>query len=724
VSKKHRPAVPAVPPPPRLTWRLPWAGPLLLLWSAVALVFFWQARSFSIEGLLNSWDPVLFGSHLLHPYALKMLGALGVSLTTLAASLGIGHLLLRPLGIASTVTRLETFLFGTALGLGVVSVLTFAAGALHLWYPATFWTILAIAASLYACIRPAWPAEPKRPPGPASNGLWGVVVGALFLLFLFGGLMPEIFFDSLFYHLGFPNQYRLHHRLVDFPLIYANFTLALQMVWGFVLTLGNAVAVKLLHAALAVLLGLSCVAFARRYLSPGAGLLSAAILLSTPLLGYNATTAGMDVGWTFVQFLAAFSVVRALEADSLAWMRVAGLLTGFSAACKYPAMPYIPITMLLILWHRRSGEPRAWREILREQWHFALPALAMVAPYLLRNTLYHGNPLYPFGGLHWGHPAIEPGRWATFLGDAPQRQLRQEFASLGSATKFLLHPWFLTMQGASFSDFVGPLFLMLLPAVIFVRPATIPLRFFRRFGALLWLLWLLTTSTPRYGLPALALLVPVAAQALISLAGWRRAVAGIVALGLFVNLGWSYVLIYGSEGWRVIGGQMSEAEYLGSQRMAYPTPPFDAYAWMNAHLPGTAKILIAGEPRSLYLDRRAVPSAPYDPQPLYQYAQQSSAEAMAEAMRRDGVTHVFINLGEAVRTQQYRPFPFTAEEWRTFDTFWARSVELLWKSENLPPKELKALYVFRLLSPAEAATPHAAPGNPLARWNPTVPPAR
>ena len=60
------------------------------------------------------------------------------------------------------------------------------------------------------------------------------------MVFLFGSLSPEIFYDSLHYHLAVPNLYRLHHGIYNEPnFAYAGFVMSVQMVWGFALTLGN-----------------------------------------------------------------------------------------------------------------------------------------------------------------------------------------------------------------------------------------------------------------------------------------------------------------------------------------------------------------------------------------------------------------------------------------------------------------------------------------------------
>ncbi len=733
-TPKRSPEIPTA----ELDWRIaPLPASIICTgWGATVLYFFLQHHPFSLDNLLGTFEalsPLSFW----HAYLLKALSALAISAGLLWIMIEGGRQILWRMRLGDSMTAVEQVIFGGALGFGSISFFTFFVGAIHLWYPATFWSALGMA-SIFLLVerrrqtRVAAVIPAEKVPARVFWLTLLIITGALILA---GDLFPEIFFDSLFYHLGFPNLYRLNHRLVSYPQIYSNFIQLVQFVYGCAITIGNSLVPKLLHGATGLLLALSLIAFGQRYLRTGAGLISSALLLSTPLLGYNVTTAGMDVAWTYLQFVSVFALIRFLDQarpvpqpDAVApvaladqhrcWLILSGILAGLSASCKYPALPYIPLAALILLWQRRRVDHQPWSIILREEGLLIIPALAVVAPFLLRNLVFHGNPLYPFGGVHWGHPRIEPDNWLHFLGDAPQRQLRDEFKSWGAASHFILHPWFTTMEGVSLSDYVGPLFLILLVPLCLVRLKDLPSLILRRFAAGIWLLWLATTSTPRYGLPALALITPVLVNALLSLKRFRVVLLWMVGCGAVLNVVMFYFILFNMEGWRVLVGQLSEPAYLSETRGSYPPPPYEGLAWMNDHLPKEAVVMMIGDNRSYYTDRVMLPASVYDPQPIVDYSQASSGRAMAEALRRDHVTYLFLNLVEAVRTNGYGVFHWDRSSWNSLNEFWSHYVLLEWQTERPTGNNPKALYVYRILSETEAASPHAVPTNPFERWKP------
>jgi hypothetical protein len=90
---------------------------------------------------------------------------------------------------------------------------------------------------------------------------------------------------------------------------------------------------------------------------------------------------------------------------------------------------------------------------------------------------------------------------------------------------------------------------------------------------------------------------------------------------------------------------------------------------------------------------------------------------MARLLRGQGITHLFINFGEAVRTESYGLFPLDAQSWAVIDDFWHRYLRLVWVSYRPDPANLKGLFVFELL-PDSSEPSSPPPPNPLERWKP------
>jgi hypothetical protein len=686
-----------------------------MVWSAATLIAFLYnvpPNLGYVPLILDTWASI----SLFHFYTLKVLGGFAVAgflLWTMAQS---GRWILARWMPPEYWRRDELWASGLALGAGLASVVMMGLGGARLWLPGVIGGVVAITALSVIRFHYAGQAPVERPL--VWRNLWTLFAGLFAIVYLAGGAAPEIFYDSLHYHLAVPNLFRMNHRLFAIPtMLYSSFVMTVQMLYGLALTLGNTFTAKGMHLGFSVGLAVTFIALGRKLFGSRSGIFAALLFLSMPIVMINATTAGTDVAGTFFFMAATLMLVRALETGTLNSFRLAGALMGFAASCKYPAFVFIPVTLVVMAWHRR-GEGKAWREFLPELIHFTLFAALALAPVLLKNALLYHNPIYPFGGLRFGSPRVDPVDWTYFISDANARNLRGEFSSVENAWHFIAHPWFITMGN---SGTIGPLLLMGLPWLFAFRRPSSMVRTLRRLAGLLWLAWLLTSMVPRYGLPPMALCCLLMAEPLLETTGFFRRfiVLGAFAVGLLANLYLQNVVFLSSEGWRVIGGQLSEDAYLGRMHATYPTPPYDALVWMNQHLPDNAVVLFAGESRSFYLERRSIPSSIPGPQPIVRWSKEAlTSDELAERFQRAGVTYIFLNLVEAVRTDGYHVFNWDKNSWLIFDDFWARHTRLAWKSENNSRDNPQALYVFEFSREPLTTEPHTNVANPFARWAP------
>jgi hypothetical protein len=161
----------------------------------------------------------------------------------------------------------------SALGLVEVSIATLLLGTVGIWYQSVFWFVLVVATVVYFPRKRF--ALNWHNPLPVITPLkewwtkcaFGLLAIATMILIV-GALAPETFYDSLHYHLGVPNLYLLNHRIYNEPnFAYASFVMVVQFFWGFALTVGNEITVKILHGAMLCLLFFAFVAFERRYLA-------------------------------------------------------------------------------------------------------------------------------------------------------------------------------------------------------------------------------------------------------------------------------------------------------------------------------------------------------------------------------------------------------------------------------------------------------------------------
>lgn len=544
----------------------------------------------------------------------------------------------------------ETLAIRALLGLGVLSLTVFALVALALIPPAWLAWLLTLA-GLAALHRHAlrWLRSLRNilleilpPPG----GRWTRFI-ALSVLLLLGmalvvALAPPSKWDALVYHLAAPTAYLRAGRFVDSAANHFHgFPQAVEMLYLWLLRmrgpLGTATAP--LHFAFGGLLLLLLIGLATRLTgSARVGWLAAAVLLvSDSFWGQFA--------WPYVDLAASAYTLAAFVAITLdgkpRWL-LGGLLTGFALSTKYTlAGPAIGLGLLALSSHRERGLPAALWTAAR----FTAVALAVLAPWLVKNALLEGNPIAPL---------IFPSRHFDAL---------DQFYYLRPGTglplwQLLAAPVHATIigreAGAPYGSSAGALLVALLPLILVgwrARPddqrAIIRRAFVLSLPAyLLWVVgngvsWFLVQTRLLFPIfPALALVGALGLEGLRTVkkpfdVGWlARALVGIVVALALVNGTLNFIR---SGATRAVLGLQPTDDYLG-ERLGWYHPMTQELST----LPADARVLFLWEPRTFYCPASCTPDSMLN---LWWRERQFRSDPLVIARRwRDaGFTHVLVH---------------------------------------------------------------------------------
>jgi 4-amino-4-deoxy-L-arabinose transferase-like glycosyltransferase len=414
---------------------------------------------------------------------------------------------------------------------------------------------------------------------------------------------------------------------------------------------------------------LACYWAGRRWVSPKAGLLAAALFLSAPIVGWEATIAYVDLAATLYVALSVFAFLIWLEERSArdsgnAWLVLAGIMAGFACGVKYTM---IATTGLLVLWAvgcvmaKKAGV--TWKHV-----GILTGVAALVAcPWYIRTWIWTGNPVYPFayslfGGKWWSAQAAvdyvrEQSRfgigntlyafwvapWSTtffaqfyanppakFTGalvpSPPANTFAAVFGSLGLGVIGLLPLWLLK-PGVSRADEArkgnGAL-----PAMVL-------------YSAAFFVVWFSLTHQTRYLMVLLPLLlVPAVAGARAfwhAGRGWRLGVGAFCAVALLWGILPLYVLV--QPAFAVAWGGESADTYLTRRE-----PVYVLSKRINQTLPKDAKLLMLQETRGYYLDRPYQWGNPSQ-NALIAWDTFTTPRQMDAALRAQGITHVLVNWG-------------------------------------------------------------------------------
>jgi hypothetical protein len=367
-------------------------------------------------------------------------------LFTAAACWAAGALLLAllPVGLYRGERRLFAFLAGAAL----LSLLVFCLAALQLARGRVFLAagILLIGLALARGAHRA--GDDPLPPVPRRWKALLVIVLAVFgAWYLVNAMAPEISPDGSSYHLGLVNLYLNHGGLYPIETcLFANLSQGVEMLFLFAFPFGRHSAAALVHAGFLLLLPLVMLAYARRFGFPEAGVAAAVLVFASPLMGVDGTSAYNDVAAACAAF-AAFYLVRIWRQEGQqALLLPAGLAAGFCYAAKYPGALALPWALAVVCWTLRREPARG----LRAAAVLAAGALALMAPWLVKNWLWVGNPVSPYFNR------LFPNSYVTPLFEQGWAEISRH---MGIVTSRWQVPWQAAVRG-ELSGLLGPVFLL------------------------------------------------------------------------------------------------------------------------------------------------------------------------------------------------------------------------------------------------------------------------
>jgi hypothetical protein len=631
----------------------------------------WVALAIILWGCL-----VVVGYYCVHkPVSVAQAASLGRVLLDLAAAAALTCLaggLGRTVFPADGLNGLERLAIQAGVGYGILGLLWLAMGTLGLYSGATAWLLLALGWIVLRRPSLQWLLEIRavRQQWEASGWFSRALAlgsGALIIGQLPYALAPPAKWDALVYHLELPRRYLEAGRFafVENNPFWGHPQL-FEMLSTWAMALQRPETAVALGWCIAVLFLLGVLGTASRGTSSAGGWIAVAALIAGP------SFRGM-LAWGYVDGLAALYGLAALTAllhlsgsqqNSRRWAGWAGCFVGLAMGVKLTAGILLPILILVLALSRRNDSPRSWSLVARA----GLISLLVFTPWLLKNTLATGNPLYPH---------IWPTDYAnrerlTFYGGSG--------GALGWQAAWL--PLALTWRGVEgaegFAADVGPLLALLaLPGLL--------ARWRQRDAQLvgIWALvgWLAIAVgelfSPYLGQTRLYFVL-LPAVALAAAWGWetlQHIVVGQIRLRLVMAVLITLVLVFSL--WQdalSLAHLNPAAVLLGTQAVAQyhdQTLGWYAPAMRALHeLPAEARPLLLWEPRGLYAPSQAVPDTWIDRWYLERRAA-GDPQGILQSWQLQGYTHLLLNDTGADFERNHRQ-ELTEADWEALDALLSR----------------------------------------------------
>jgi len=583
--------------------------------------------------------------------------------------------------------------YDTALGLGVLAYLVLGLGLVGLLYP---WALALAALSLYAVgwrqipelVR--WLREARWPAGRLDSLLWATLVVCA-VAALVRNLVPPSSdeWDTLVYHLTAPKQFLQAHRIYFIEHDHhTNFPFNMEMLYLLGLGLHSDRLAKLFHLATYVLCVLALCGAGHSLREPGKGTdtsnamgAAGAVAFATiPVVAWEAGTAYIDLGLALYGLLAVLAWSEWRQGRGRGWLVAAGLLAGLAFGVKMTGLLVVLFvcgaTLLTEAWRRQARQAVASTLLL------GAIAVGLASPWYIKTYVYTGNPVFPFfygvlGGRGWspehartyqeeqqshGTHAIAkavaegtyrrmevgvPAQHDTPDGSASAAAVRALFrggdwpnalAAIAVPLLELIDPgrfW----EHAGVQCIIGPLFVALLPVLIWLRPLPPSLKALLAYAGFGLFAQTHLSQLSRYQIPFFA------AGAL----GVGYAVAYLGRLGRAPRAaGW---LSFGTVSACLLALHLLRATaalptalglWTAEDLDAATFESHGAFEYLNAHGGPDAKVAVFGEPRLYRLD---VPAEFADRfhNTLYPYENMRTPDDFLSALRARGITHILVN---------------------------------------------------------------------------------
>ena len=624
---------------------------LLIVWAAFVLWAFFQSFPFInlLEVLKNGL--VLF--------------------FLLALFTALGRRVFRVFKISfSTFAEECSFSFG--LGTGIVIVLFIGLAALQLLYEIViFGLILVLFGLVYADARYICITGYKILTASSTqhisfiNGVFIVLMGFAGIVTFLAAATPPFFYDALVYHLAVPQQYLLAHGFHYMPHHhFSNFPINLNMLFMVGMSLSGGMLAKLLSWLFAPMSAIAVYGFAKSRWGTHIAIMAAAILSLVPGVLILSTLTSVDLGVMFYSFLSFSALLSWFSSGQKQWFILSGVFCGLAVGTKYTALVTTFAAILIILFIHECFYIKKHRlfNSIRSLLLYGIIVLCMVLPWLIKNTLYTGNPIYPLFnsliGTSISHQYTYYDRKISATN--PVYTLFHSFVLrpqkvFNLILYYLKAPWSFSMATTRAAGKTGVLFLLCLPLVFLVKKKDTDSKYLFALGLCSFWLWviLLPQTALRYVFQMFPPLSLATAYILWSLSISRRSKTWILS-------GISVILIYhlcflGTaldvfQPFSYLFNNQPQEQFLVNHGVNY----YPAIQFANQETPKNAKILYVGELRSYYCERDillATDGYQVDEEIILRQLiiESKDSEEVIRKLEQLGITHILLNFSEMQR---------------------------------------------------------------------------
>lgn len=523
--------------------------------------------------------------------------------------------------------------------------------------------------------------------------LLGLLV-SFFVSIIILSFVPPVSKDALVHHLSIPKLYLKHGGVYEIPFMpYSYFPMNLDLLYLIPLHFGNDIVPKFIHFGFALLTAWLIFGHLNRQINTIYALLGVILFLSTPIIVKLSITVYVDLGLIFFSTASLLLLLRWYENRFRPrFLILSALFCGLAMGTKYNGLiTFFLLTLFVPFIYPRytQGKKLRFLRVAGFGIIFAGIALLVFSPWMIRNFMWTGNPIYPLYD-QWFNPQ------SPILQSAPGVFEFRSHIHHESWWQMALLPVRIFFQGQDgnpqyFDGKLNP-FLFLFPFLAFygIKKDSHTIRIEKKIllaFATLYFAFSFFSAVLRIRyispiIPPLVLLSVYGIKNMLDLVKNRNCsrlrrigiilTPGIISFSLFLNVVYVFKQYNEVDPFSFLTGRVSRDEYIDRYRFEYPV-----VRYINENVPADARILfIYIGNRGYYCEREYVFDMTYNRSTLSQLVKNSNdPESILAGLRRMGITHLLIRYDIFDRWVETH---FDQWDRQILDTFFKKHVKLLY----------------------------------------------
>jgi len=300
----------------------------------------------------------------------------------------------------------ERAVLAIVLGWGVLVVLTLFLGLIDLYQRWVFYFLFTLI-SLWG-IRKYWVQIRDWRPGLIPNSWLGSLGLSLLIITAVGSflwaLAPAVRYDSVSYHLAVPVRYLEAGRMIELPESFQTYFAHYgEMLYLIAFALGDQPLPGLINFSAGILLAIQTFFLGKRLGNQAVGWIAAVILFSLPIIGIESATTYIDIFSALFVSSTLFAALLWAQGNGKEWLLFVGLFSGLALGTKLTAF-WLLLPFLGIITVKLFLECKQWMSFVKSFTVIVIPALLLWSPWLIRDWVWTGNPVFPNLNLFFESP--------------------------------------------------------------------------------------------------------------------------------------------------------------------------------------------------------------------------------------------------------------------------------------------------------------------------------